>query len=964
MRALLILFLFGLSTNLSFSQAKKSIYDVRNIYDEKGDYYFDKNEFKKSIVYYNMAYQSDANNYYSVLKKAEAFASLSLYDQASESYKILFDTKLDIPNEFRLKFALLLLKNKDIKGFEEWMGRYNDIVHSEIYDYLTATDIRAKMYYDSSIVIVENESVLNTPESEISPEIYQDNVIFASTRKNLTGNAGNDYNLFAADYLDNGQLGRLNLFNTSLNSAQNEISILCSHNTNKLYVTRGKSVNSNLETYVTNIPANANEVLTMKEFLLEGFSSIGQIAFDNEGNTMYFVADAPGGSGGLDIYSTELTGGKWSKPKNLGTGVNSVKDEMYPFILNDTILYFSSAGHHGKGGFDLFSYNLNQKNSSPKNLGSEVNSSYDDYSLTFSSDGLTGYFCSNRPGGFGKEDIYRVHLLNIKVRYPAYRFKKKTAMEDNKINLYLSNGEEYNIASNNSGFSFTFLPEEDYKMVIQHENPLSSNVIYNKKLTEDLRRNEFLNPQPFNKSEIKLQAGMRYLFTLGMNPISSETKNTITETTKDYQNITTAMDLTLLLKELSLEEGEIYSIQFVKGDEVYSDNKSKKSSGIFFNDKTIDVSGESFFIVIPLKNEANFAIATDIAYFKKTFSPKKTGRVFIDTGTVYKEEHVKLPEGFPILVNTASSGEAARKISATELTIIPGTMYILTFGNIDARAEDLGIIIPLTKGVKYNLGTGAESKIEYSKALSQVTSGQAGSNNPGEELIDISVLSKELDILSARDIVFNLMPAKQIGSQNTGARNVLTTLSVDGRKYFITPNQKMQVNLKIEGNEKINLQTDLAYVKENFDPATIAIKVDTTSFNKILDEKKNSIITDPVFDLVIINFSLNDYSIRPEAKSTITNKVIEALRSDSRLYVTVKGYTDPLGDAAHNEKLSKNRAQAVKDFLINNGIGESRIRTFSYGATQALKEGVNWKDLSESELEKYRKVEIVIYLPK
>jgi len=88
------------------------------------------------------------------------------------------------------------------------------------------------------------------------------------------------------------------------------------------------------------------------------------------------------------------------------------------------------------------------------------------------------------------------------------------------------------------------------------------------------------------------------------------------------------------------------------------------------------------------------------------------------------------------------------------------------------------------------------------------------------------------------------------------------------------------------------------------------------------------------------------------------------LKGDSRLYVTIKGYTDPLGDADYNEKLSRNRALAVKDFLASNGIGENRIRTFSFGESLSLQEGKDWEDLSEAELQKHRKVEIVIYLPK
>lgn len=961
MKAFFILFLIGLFTTVCFSQNKENIESIRNIFDEKGDYYFDKKDFKKSVVYYNMAYKKDAKNYYSVLRKAEAYASLGLYDQAAECYRIVFETNLQISNEYRLKFALLLLKNKDIKGFEEWMGKYNAIVHSEIYDYLTATDIRAKMYYDSSLVIVENESVLNTAESEICPVVYSDKVLFASTRKNLAGSTGTEYNLFTANYLNNGQLGKLNFYNTSLNSAQNELSVFCSDNSKKLYLTRSASTNSNLKTYSANIPVKMNDVLTPTQFTIEGFSNIGHVSLNTAGNKMYFVSEAPGGMGGLDIYSSDLVGGKWSKPKNMGPGVNSNKDEMYPFVLNDSVLYFTSAGHNSLGGLDLFFYNMNQKNSSAKNLGS-INSKYDEYGLSFSPEGLTGYFCSNRPDGFGKEDIYRLHLLNIKVRYPAYRFKKK--QEDDKLNLYLSNGTEYTIAPENAGYSFSFQPQEDYKIIIQHENPLISNVVYNNKLNADQRKKEFLDPTPFQKTEIKLQPGIKYLFSAGTETLTNEYKTAIGELSGEYENSGGMIDLNVLAKELPLKEGEIYTVQFIKDNSRVSENTGKSESLLSFNTQTIPLNGESIFIVLPLKKEAAFTVKTDIVFFKKAFNPKKAGMVKLDTAAVYKEETVTMPEGFPILMNTESFSEAGSKISATELYIIPGITYILTFGKTDQETGETGVIIPLTKGVKYNLGSEAQSESEYNKSISQFSNVQTGNNNPAEELIDISVLSKELDIFSQRDIVFNLMPAKQFASQSSGGRSVLTTLAVDGRKYFVTSMQKLQVNLKLDENSKVNIQTDLSFVKENFDPSTIALKVDTTSFNSNLNELKKNVITDPVFDVIVVNFNLNDYSIRSDAKNIIANKVIEVLRSDSRLYVTIKGYTDPLGDAAHNEKLSKNRAVEVKDFLTANGIGENRIRTFSYGATQALKEGENWKDLSESELEKHRKVEIVIYLPK
>jgi outer membrane protein OmpA-like peptidoglycan-associated protein len=960
MRALLVLILLGVFGNLAYPQNKTSINDTRNIYDEKGDYYFDKKEFKKSIVYYNMAYKLDASNYYSVLRKAEAFASLGLYDQAAECYRVIFSTDLHISNEYRLQYALLLLKNKDIKGFEEWMGRYNEIVHTEIHNYLSSTEVRAKMYKDSSVVILENESVLNTPESEIAPAFFQDKLLFASNRKNLSGSAGNDYfNIFSANYLDGGQLGKLSEFNKSLTSPQNESSVFLSDATKSLYFTRSTSPRSGLRSYVAKVPANVNANWDVQEFKVGGIISVGHVSFNSDGTKMYFVSEVPGGSGGLDIYSSELIGGTWSKPINLGTKINTSKDEMYPFVLNDTVLYFSSAGHKGLGGFDLYAYNLKNENAGVKNLGNLVNSPYDDYGLSFSAGGYTGYFCSNRPGGMGKEDIYRLHLLDLKVKLAAYRFKKKLFMEDDKINLYLSNGDEYNISSEDkTGFNFTFQPEEAYKMVIQHENPIANNIMNNKKLSDSQRTKELLAPKPFQKTEIKLQTGMKYQFTAGMKPISNEYKSSLNDMSKEYQNTNSTIDLTALAKELLLTEGEVYTIQFVKDDNQLQAGKSKLESSLTINKSTVAVAGRSFFIVLPLDIQVNFNILTDLAHFKETFKPNKVGTVKVDASPVYKPIPVKQSEGFPILVNTELFNEAGNKIQATELSIIPGTMYILTLAKTNPAADDeLEIIIPLTKGVKYNLGAETQSKDEYSKALAQMSAGQAGSSQTSEELIDISVLSKELDILSEDSIVFSLVPAMQIASQAAEARNILTTLAVDGRKYFVTNRQKLQVNLKLEQDKKVNFQTDLSYVQENFESSSINLKVDTTAFSK-------DIITDPVFDVIVVNFNFNEFAIRPDAKKIIDEKVIQALKGDNRLYVTISGYTDAIGDAAYNEKLSRNRAQAVKDYLAGKGVGENRIRTFSFGKSLALEDGVNWEDLDEAELEKHRKVEIVIYLPK
>lgn len=959
MRTILLIFLFGILYNTGFSQSQASIFDTRNIFDEKGDFYYDKGDHKKAIVYYNMAYKADANNYYSVLKKAEAYSAMGLTEHATECYQIIFETNLFVPNEYRLKLAKILLKSKDIKGYEKWMAEYNKIVNTEISGYISSTEVRAKMYKDSSFVIVENESILNTEESEVCPAVHNNKVVFASTRKNLDGSKANNYfNLYAANYVESGKLGKLNKFNKNLDTKQNESSPFFLGSTNQLYFTRSTSTDYDFQTFVSEIPNSVGSPLNINEFKIDGLS-IGQPTFNSKGTKVYFVSEASGGSGGLDIYTSELVNGKWSTPKNLGPKINTSRDEMYPFVLHDTLLYFTSNGHKGIGGHDLYSVSLRQENATPKNLGNKVNSKYDDFALSFTPEGLTGYFCSNRPGGFGEEDIYRLQLIDLKVKYAAYRHKKRSSMEKDKINLYLENGEEYNITSSGSqGFDFSFVPQEDYKMVIQQENVLANNVINNSNLTAAQRKKEFLNPQPLEKSEIKLQAGMKYQYTAGMQPISSNFKQALENMSKEYSNTSgSTIDLTALAKELQLRDGEVYTIRFVKDDNQPATAKSKEESSLHINGETVSTSGNSFFIVLPLDIEANFNIKTDIAHFKDNFNPKKVGGVKVDAAPVIPEKVVAETKGFPILVNTESFGDITdrTRISAQELTIVPGTMYILTLSKTGANAGKYPeIVIPLTKGVKYNLGTEAQSLNEFNKAVSQMKSGQGTTDD--EELIDISVLSKELDIMSQKDIVFNLVPATKIAAQSAAARNVVTTLDVDGRKFYVTDRQKMQINLKLDQTKKVNIQTDLGYVKENFDASTVKLNVDTKSIN-------DEIITDPVFDVIIVNFDLDKYDIRPDAKNVLDSKVVNELKADTRLYVTIKGYTDGLGDADHNKKLSGDRARAVKSYLASMGIGENRIRTFSFGESMELKEGIKWEDLSESELQKHRKVEIVIYIP-
>ncbi len=126
-----------------------------------------------------------------------------------------------------------------------------------------------------------------------------------------------------------------------------------------------------------------------------------------DGNRLYFSSNRDGGFGGYDLYYVQKVNGAWGEVINLGKYVNSLDDEMFPYILNDTTLYFSSDGHIGYGGSDIY-YSIKKDGmwQEPTNAGKPLNSSKDDFALTFAENDKHGFFGSDRYAAPGKDDIF------------------------------------------------------------------------------------------------------------------------------------------------------------------------------------------------------------------------------------------------------------------------------------------------------------------------------------------------------------------------------------------------------------------------------------------------------------------------------------------------------------------------------------------------------------------------------
>ncbi|MGL5959725.1 MAG: OmpA family protein [Bacteroidales bacterium] len=209
--------------------------------------------------------------------------------------------------------------------------------------------------------------------------------------------------------------------------------------------------------------------------------SVGHPCLSLNGSTLYFASDMPGTFGGLDIFKVELQqDGKWGTPLNLGATINTSKDEKFPTMGPDGELYFSSNGHFGLGGLDIFQSVLKDGYwSRPENLGPPINASSDDFSLTFIKDSKTsGFFSSNRQGGQGNDDIYSF----IKVAATASNvipveitlISEKEPLGDAKVALknLKSAKEETEITRVDGIASFSATPKFIYSVTAQKPNYL------------------------------------------------------------------------------------------------------------------------------------------------------------------------------------------------------------------------------------------------------------------------------------------------------------------------------------------------------------------------------------------------------------------------------------------------------------------------------------------------------------
>jgi outer membrane protein OmpA-like peptidoglycan-associated protein len=220
---------------------------------------------------------------------------------------------------------------------------------------------------------------------------------------------------------------------------------------------------------VKELPFNSNEF------------SCGHPALSPDDNKLYFVSDMPGGFGGTDIYVVEFRKGNWSSPINLGREINTEGNEMFPFIDEKGNMYFSSDGHEGLGGLDIFYVAM--KEGIPvndiMNLGSPINSEKDDFGLITNGNRSSGYFSSNRKRGYSDDNLYSFRHGCRQLNLFVYDAENKKPLEAVDVRI-LKNGENKELFVTGSDGKITVCLEtgSEFEFKVLKEGFESNGVAY------------------------------------------------------------------------------------------------------------------------------------------------------------------------------------------------------------------------------------------------------------------------------------------------------------------------------------------------------------------------------------------------------------------------------------------------------------------------------------------------------
>ena len=444
---------------------------------------FDNGEYFKSIASYRKIYTQlkDREKKAAVqLKIAEAFYKIGQYRQAESYFKsAIFKDPSDMTTF--LRYAEVLRANgkydEAIKNFEKFLvsNPRDQRALNGIISCKTIKDLSNNI----TLYKIENLKDINSRFSDyagVYPGLIETELVFTSSRDDATGKKKNavtgEYNADIYRSVFNAEKKRWDLPKRideafMVNTIDEEGTPVFDKTGNTLYFTRSiseRGSDAKVGIYesilVSGTYGRAVKISIGNDSLLTAHPSLSA-----DGGKIYFVSNRPGGFGGNDIWMAEKTGdSKWGEPRNLGPQINTAGNEVFPFVRDNGELYFSSDSHVGLGGLDIFRATPTENNQwNVQNMGVPINSTGDDFAISFYPAEEMGFFSSSREGSRG-DDIYSFvkPSKTYEIEGKLYNKESGALVEGASVRLIGTDGTMLRLKAENAAFKFKLKPGVEY----------------------------------------------------------------------------------------------------------------------------------------------------------------------------------------------------------------------------------------------------------------------------------------------------------------------------------------------------------------------------------------------------------------------------------------------------------------------------------------------------------------------
>ena len=437
---LLIITSFSLTSTLAQNNSTK-----------KADKLFDRLEYVKAAQEYLKLAEKSPDNYV-IGRLADAYYNIFNTKDAEKWYAKIINENPGAEIIFR--YAEMLKANGKYKESNVWMSKFSEM---KPYDTRAIAFRNTPNYLDKIIkkgkrFNVQNLKDINTISSDFGAFTF-DNALYLTSGRKQKGSQNKKYNNYTSDEEYVLDVFKYDVINDvyinetpldAINTKYHEGVIAFSPSGDTMYfaretyysksyyrdsIVKNGSTTEQISvinlyratrctkkeiTWKNNGNCNFNKGWNVTELEINSaYYSMKNPALSCDGKSLYFSSDMPGGFGNYDIYKSEIKDdGSLGVPINLGQKINTEEQEVFPHMCCDNTLYFSSNGHLGLGGLDVFySKNVDGKWSNVRNVGLPVNSNSDDFAFKMGDDCTNGFVSSNRAGGVGSDDVYAVKKI-------------------------------------------------------------------------------------------------------------------------------------------------------------------------------------------------------------------------------------------------------------------------------------------------------------------------------------------------------------------------------------------------------------------------------------------------------------------------------------------------------------------------------------------------------------------------